>query len=91
MKHSNFLHRLKRDYIDPLVETISVNMPIIVATSATIVAVGIAIKASNDAEHTKEVLSVIEEKINIAIAAPTLVRVDIGDDLELWGEGNRTD
>jgi hypothetical protein len=91
MTQPNWLQRLKRDHIDPIVESISDNLPIIVATATTAVAVGIALKASNDAEHTKEVLASIEEKINTAIEAPTIVRVELGDDFELYGQGNRTD
>lgn len=91
MTQPNWLQRLKRDHIDPIVESISDNLPIIVATATTAVAVGIALKASNDAEHTKEVLASIEEKINTAIEAPTIVRVELGDDLEVYGQGNRTD
>lgn len=91
MTQLNWLQRLKRDHIDPIVETISDNLPIIVAVSTTAVAVGIALRASNDAEHTKEVLASIEEKINTAIEAPVIVKVEIGDDLELYGSGTRTD
>ena len=91
MTQPNWLQRLKRDHIDPIVESISDNLPIILATASTAVAVGIALKASNDAEHTKEVLASIEEKINVAIEAPTIVRVELGDDIELYGQGNRTD
>ena len=91
MTQPNWLQRLKRDHIDPIVESISDNLPIIIATATTAVAVGIALKASNDAEHTKEVLASIEEKINTAIEAPTIVRVELGDDFELYGQGNRTD
>lgn len=91
MTQPNWLQRTKRDYFDPIVDTVSDNLPIIIATVSTTVAVVLAVKASNDAEHTKEVLSSIEERINTAIEVPSIVRVEIGDDFELYGRGNRTD
>ena len=76
-------------------ETISDNVPVVIATATSIIAVGMMLKASNDADESarrnQEVLNNIEEKIQTAIEVPSIVRVEIGDDFELIGHGNRTD
>lgn len=76
-------------------ETISDNIPVVIATATSIIAVGMMLKASNDADESakrnQEVLNNIEEKIQTAIEVPSIVRVEFGDDFELIGHGNRTD
>lgn len=76
-------------------ETISDNIPVVIATATSIIAVGMMLKASNDvdvsARRNQEVLDNIEEKIQTAIEVPSIVRVEFGDDFELIGHGNRTD
>lgn len=76
-------------------ESISDNIPVVIATATSIIAVGMMLKASNDvdesAKRNQEVLDNIEEKIQTAIEVPSIVRVEFGDDFELIGHGNRTD
>lgn len=76
-------------------ETISDNIPVVIATATSIIAVGMMLKASNDADESarrnQEVLDNIEEKIQTAIEVPSIVRVEFGDEFELIGHGNRTD
>lgn len=91
MTSTNWYQRIKRDHIDPIVEVVKDNLPTIIAITSTAVVVGAVMKAANDAEHTREVLSNIEEKIQVAIESPTIVKVELGDDIELHGTGNRTD
>lgn len=78
-----------------LKDTVSDNIPVIIATATSIIAVGMMLKASNDAEEAtkrnQEVLDTIEEKIQTAIEVPSIVKVEIGDNFELIGHGNRTD
>lgn len=91
MKQFKWVQKLKHDHLDPIVSTISDNLPVILTVTSTAIAVGIAMRAANDAEHTKDVLAAIEEKINVAIEAPVIVKVELGDDIELYGHGNRVD
>lgn len=87
--------RLKRTCIDPTMDLISDNLPNILAVGTTIAAVGIMIKASSNADEAikrnEEILASIEDKIQTAIEAPTIVKVELGDDIEVIGYGNRTD
>lgn len=87
--------RLKRDHIDPVVEVISNNLPAIIAVGTSVAVVGIALQAVNDAEQTnsesKATLRAIEEKLQTAIETPAIVKVELGDDMELIGYGNRTE
>lgn len=71
------------------------NLPTVIVTATSIAVVGLAIKTANDAEEAsrlnKDILASIEEKISTAIEAPTIVKVELGDEIELIGRGNRTD
>lgn len=82
-------------WYDRVKNTLSDNVPVILATATSIIAVGMMMKASNDADESakrnQEVLDNIEEKILTAMEVPSIVRVEIGDNLELIGHGNRTD
>lgn len=75
--------------------TLSENIPVVIATATSVIAVGMMLKASNDADESAKrnqaVLDNIEEKIQVAIEVPSIVRVEIGDNFELIGHGNRTD
>lgn len=88
--NDNWFQRVKK--------AVDENIPVIVTIGATITAVAaiLHMKESNDdikntVTTSNELLKTIEEKIAIAIEAPTIVKVEIGDDLELFGTGNRTD
>ncbi len=87
--------RLKRDHIDPVVEVISDNIPTIIAIGTSVAVVGLALQAVNDAEQTnaesKATLRSIEEKLQTAIETPSIVKVELGDEIEFIGYGNRTD
>lgn len=76
-------------------EALSENIPVVIATATSMIAVGMMLKASNDADlsskRNQQVLDNIEEKIQTAIEVPSIVRIEIGDDFELIGHGNRTD
>lgn len=91
MAKLNWIQKFKKEHFDPMVTTISDNLPVILTVTSTAIAVGIAMRAANDAEHTKDVLASIEEKINVAIEAPVIVKVELGEDIELYGHGNRVD
>lgn len=91
MTQLNWIQQFKKDHIDPVVAVLSDNLPVILTVTSTAIAVGIAMRAANDAEHTKDVLAAIEEKINVAIEAPVIVKVELGDDIEVYGHGNRVD
>lgn len=75
--------------------TLSDNIPVVIATATSIIAVGMMLKASNDVDEStrrnQETLDNIEEKIQTAIEVPSIVRVEFGDEFELIGHGNRTD
>jgi hypothetical protein len=75
--------------------TLSENIPVVIATATSVIAVGMMLKASNDADESarrnQTVLDNIEEKIQIAMEVPSIVRVEIGDNFEVIGHGNRTD
>lgn len=75
--------------------TLSENIPVVIATATSVIAVGMMLKASNDADESarrnQTVLDNIEEKIQIAMEVPSIVRVELGDNFEVIGHGNRTD
>lgn len=86
------------DHTKPYVTTLKENMGTVIAVGSTIIAVGALLKSSNSSdsineslEHQRAMLDIIEEKIAIAIEAPTIVKVEIGDEMELFGLGNRVD
>lgn len=87
--------RLKKNHLEPIADVISDNLTNIIAITTAIVAVGVAVKASNDADDTakrnNDILESIENKLQTAIEVPTIVKVELGDDLEFIGLGNRTD
>jgi len=94
-KERNWYDRMKREHINPVTKALSENIPTIVAVTTSLIALGLMIKSSTDAEEsnkkTKDILENIENKIETAIEAPTIVRVELGDDMELFGTGNRTE
>lgn len=67
------------------------NIPVIVTIGTTVAAVAAAVHAKDSFDRNTELLKTIEEKIANAIEAPTIVKVEIGNDLELYGTGNRVD
>lgn len=86
----NWFNRVKQAVND--------NIPVIVtlgAVATATVAVVYAKEAMDSLEEStianKQALRNIEETIQVAIEAPTIVKVEIGDDIELIGMGNRTD
>lgn len=90
MFDNNWYKRIKQAVQD--------NIPVIVTVGTTLVAVAAVVHAkessdtlSDTVERNSELLKTIEEKISIAMEAPTIVKVEIGDDIELFGMGNRTD
>lgn len=93
----SWYNNVKKNYIIPFTDTVSENIPAIAAV-ASMVAVGIAVKTNMDnndgiaasVEKNNQLLSIIEEKIGIAIEAPTIVKVELGDELEFFGVGDRT-
>jgi len=76
-------------------QAVQENIPVIVTLGTTMAAVAAVLYAKEEIEETvkgnNELLKVIEEKIAIAIEAPTIVKVEIGDEIEVFGTGNRTD
>lgn len=89
---------MNNNWYKKLKQAVDDNIPVIVTIGATITAVAALMQAkeSHDELHQSvkdhnELLKTIEEKIAVAIEAPTIVKVEIGDDLELYGTGNRTD
>lgn len=71
------------------------NIPVIVTIGTTAAAVVAVMYAKDELEGAvkdqSERLRNIEDKIAVAIEAPTIVKVEIGDDIELFGHGNRTE
>lgn len=80
-----------------LMDTLAESIPAI-AITASLVAVGFAVRTTMDnndvlaasVAKNNQLLSIIEEKIATAIEAPTIVKVELGDDIELYGFGDRT-
>lgn len=76
-------------------EAVRDNIPVIVTigtAAATVAAVMYAKEEFDESvKDQNERLKNIEEKITTAIEAPTIVKVEIGDEIELIGTGNRTD
>lgn len=88
--NSNWFNKIKK--------AVEENIPVIVTIGATVTAVAAIIQAKESSDELKQsvtnsnqLLRIIEEKITVAIEAPTIVKVEFGDDLELYGTGNRTD
>jgi hypothetical protein len=89
---------MNNNWYTKLKKAVDDNIPVIVTIGATITAVAALMQAKDAQDElnqtvkdNNELLKTIEEKIAVAIEAPTIVKVEIGDDFELIGMGNRTD
>lgn len=89
---------MNNNWYKKLKQAVDDNIPVIVTIGATITAVAALMQAKDAQDElnqtvkdNNELLKTIEEKIAVAIEAPTIVKVEIGDDIELIGTGNRTD
>lgn len=79
-------------------QAVEQNIPVIVTVGAAITAGAAALYVrdladdiAESSEASKEALRSIEQSIQTAIECPTIVKVEIGDDIELIGHGNRID
>ncbi len=76
-------------------KAVNENIPVIVTIGTTMAAVAAMLYVKEELEETvrgnNELLKTIEEKIAVAIEAPSIVKVEIGDNIEIFGTGNRTD
>lgn len=95
MKAPSWWDRVKNKHIDPMVDAVSENIPTVLAIGSSLVAVGLVIKTNKDLETANRrqqvVLDNIESKVEAAIEAPTIVKVEFGDELEYIGRGSRVD
>lgn len=83
------------DWYKKVKQAVRDNVPVIVTIGTTVAAVAAVMYAKDELDAAvkgnNELLKTIEEKIAIAIETPQIVKVEIGDDIELYGTGNRTD
>lgn len=83
------------DWYKKVKQAVRDNVPVIVTIGTTVAAVAAVMYVKDELDETvrgnNELLKTIEEKIAIAIETPQIVKVEIGDDIELYGKGNRTD
>ncbi|ABY63082.1 hypothetical protein ST201phi2-1p254 [Pseudomonas phage 201phi2-1] len=86
---------MKDNWYNRVKKAVQENIPVIVTIGTTVAAVAAVMYAKDELDETvkgnNELLKTIEEKIAIAIESPTIVKVEIGDEIELFGTGNRTD
>lgn len=79
-------------------ESLKENVPTILAVVTSAVAITVMLRSANEvsniaesaAEQSKEILKHIEESIDDAIDMPQIVKVELGDDVEVIGTGRRT-
>lgn len=83
------------DWYKKVKQAVRDNVPVIVTIGTTVAAVAAVMYVKDELDEAvrgnNELLKTIEEKIAIAIETPQIVKVEIGDDIELYGKGNRTD
>lgn len=83
------------DWYKKVKQAVRDNVPVIVTIGTTVAAVAAVMYVKDELDEAvrgnNELLKTIEEKIAIAIETPQIVKVEIGDDIELYGTGNRTD
>lgn len=83
------------DWYKKVKQAVRDNVPVIVTIGTTVAAVAAVMYVKDELDEAvkgnNQLLKTIEEKIAIAIETPQIVKVEIGDDIELYGTGNRTD
>lgn len=90
--------RFKDNYLVPFGDVLSENAPTILAVTTTIAAVAVMMHTSNESVHVveeatrknEELLRHIEETIEDAVELPQIVKVELGDDIEVVATGHRT-
>lgn len=86
------------DWFSRVKTSLKENIPTVLAVATTIAAVTVLVKTANDsvtvteqaAERSEEILRHIEDSIDDAIDMPQIVKVELGDDIEVIGTGRRT-
>lgn len=88
----------KDNYLVPIGDTLAENVPTILAVTTTIAAVAVMMHTSSESVHVveeatrknEELLRHIEETIEDAVELPQIVKVELGDDIEVVATGHRT-
>jgi hypothetical protein len=97
-ENDSWYKRFKDNYLVPFGDVIVENAPTILAVTTTIAAVAVMMHTSNESVHVveeatrknEELLRHIEETIEDAVELPQIVKVELGDDIEVVATGHRT-
>lgn len=90
--------RIKHDVMGPAADTLKRNLPAVLAVGTSVAAIALMVKTSQDAAATvesatdayRETIRHMEETLDDAIDMPQVVRVELGDDIEVIGTGHKT-
>lgn len=96
--HETWFDTFNREFVEPATNAVKDNIPTILAIGTTMAAVFYMHRMTSEVVHNvdeataynNEVLHRVEELIEDAIDMPQIVKVEIGEDLEVIGTGRRT-
>lgn len=95
---ASWFGKVRKEILNPMGRALKENIPTILALATSAVAITVMLRSAHGvqdvaeaaAEQAKEILRHIEDSIDDAIDMPQIVKVELGDDIEVIGTGRRT-